>query len=73
MEKHIQFGKYMGQIEDFGNYLKKKIVSDDPQARWETCQACEHFYKPTGTCKECGCFMKLKTKLRAASCPVGKW
>lgn len=73
MEKHIQFGKYMGQIEDFGNYLKKKIVSDDTESRWAACQACEYFFKPTGTCKKCGCFMKLKTKIKAASCPIGKW
>ena len=24
-------------------------------------------------CKKCGCFMKEKTKLAHASCPVGKW
>ena len=63
----------MGRIEEFGDYLKKKLISDDPQARWAECQACEHFFKPTGTCKKCGCFMNVKTKLKAAKCPVGKW
>jgi rRNA maturation endonuclease Nob1 len=63
----------MKQIEEFGNYLKGKIISDEIDARWDMCQACEHFFRPTGTCKKCGCFMKLKTKLKAATCPVGKW
>ena len=63
----------MKQIEEFGNYLKKKIVSDDTEARWAECQTCEYFFKPTGTCKKCGCFLKLKTKIKAASCPIGKW
>jgi len=24
-------------------------------------------------CKKCGCFMAIKTKLQAATCPLGKW
>lgn len=24
-------------------------------------------------CEHCGCFMPAKTKLAAASCPLGKW
>ena len=37
------------------------------------CKDCIFYFKPTGTCKKCGCFMKLKTKIKAASCPIGKW
>tara|TARA_R100000008_G_C3490541_1_gene118490 strand:- start:105 stop:326 length:222 start_codon:yes stop_codon:yes gene_type:complete len=73
MESVIQFGRLMGQIEDFASYLKKKLVSDDPSSRWAECQSCEYLFKPTGTCKKCGCFMKLKTKLKNAKCPIGKW
>lgn len=43
------------------------------QYRLEICKACD-FYRPkTNTCKKCGCFMKLKTSLAHASCPIGKW
>ena len=42
-------------------------------ARWNECQGCEHFISATSQCKKCGCFMKVKTKLATASCPVGKW
>ena len=41
--------------------------------RWDKCLECEHLFKPTNTCKKCGCFMKMKTKFAGASCPIGKW
>ena len=37
------------------------------------CRTCEYFRPKTETCKKCGCFMKLKTRLERASCPIGKW
>lgn len=41
--------------------------------RLEICQTCE-FYKPkTNRCAKCGCFMKLKTQLEHAKCPMKKW
>ena len=39
--------------------------------RMDTCRSCEkyrHF-----VCMECGCFMPVKTRLRAAECPLKKW
>jgi len=40
---------------------------------YSICQGCEFFSKNTKRCKKCGCFMKLKTTLKMAKCPVGKW
>jgi DNA gyrase inhibitor GyrI len=62
----------MGQIEEFGAYLKKKLVSEDVNHRWAICQTCPEL-TPNNRCKQCGCFMKLKTKVKAAKCPIGKW
>jgi len=45
-------------------------VSDE---RLKICKACEHFIKTTTTCKKCGCFMIIKTKLVNSECPIGKW
>lgn len=42
-------------------------------ARLEICKVCEFYGKSTNRCKKCGCFMKLKTNLEHARCPVGKW
>ena len=41
--------------------------------RLEICKACPAYRPRTNTCKKCGCFMKLKTQLEHAKCPVGKW
>ena len=41
--------------------------------RLKICQECPAYRPKSNTCKKCGCFMKLKTKLEHAKCPVGKW
>ena len=51
------------------NYIEK-IKSDK---RMQTCSGCEHLIKLTHQCKKCGCLMNLKTKLKDATCPIGKW
>jgi hypothetical protein len=42
-------------------------------SRLEICKGCEWFRQNAETCRKCGCFMKLKTKLEKAACPIGKW
>lgn len=46
---------------------------DTRDARLGVCKGCERLFKPTRTCRECGCFMAAKTWLKDASCPLGKW
>lgn len=41
--------------------------------RLNVCKGCDELFKPTRTCKECGCFMALKTWLKDATCPLEKW
>lgn len=52
-----------------------KVWVDQPtaQTRFNLCKTCPRFIPQTATCKECGCFMKVKTKLSLAWCPLGKW
>lgn len=51
-----------------------KRVSDDVQKRrFDICLSCDMLVKSTHQCKKCGCFMKAKTTLPNASCPLGKW
>jgi len=51
------------------NYVSEEI-SD---VRMSICMDCPSLIKLTKTCKECGCFMTMKTKLIKAECPLGKW
>ena len=43
------------------------------KTRKDICEACDEYIKSTTTCKKCGCFMNIKNKLQAATCPIGKW
>lgn len=52
-----------------GNYTNSEIRG----GRLDICLGCERLFKPTRTCKECGCFMSLKTWLKEAHCPLDKW
>ena len=41
--------------------------------RISICKKCPSLLKPTWTCKECGCFMKIKARLEHSKCPLDKW
>ncbi|MBA95805.1 MAG: hypothetical protein CMP21_08835 [Rickettsiales bacterium] len=45
----------------------------DVKKRLSICKECEFLFKPTKTCKKCGCFMKIKARMSNVSCPIGKW
>jgi hypothetical protein len=51
----------------------RRVDDDVASARLDICRSCPSFIALTTTCKECGCVMKLKTKLKNASCPLDKW
>ena len=52
------------------NYIQDLTISD---ARLDICKSCPELIRFTGQCKKCGCFMKIKTRLQGATCPIGKW
>jgi hypothetical protein len=53
---------------------KTKDASDAvARARMEICEACPQLIPITKQCRQCGCFMPLKTKLEYALCPLNKW
>ena len=41
--------------------------------RMSICKECPFLSKRANKCTKCGCFMDLKTTLKKAKCPVGKW
>jgi hypothetical protein len=55
---------------DKNAYNLDETISND---RYAICESCPRFFKITKQCKECGCFMAIKTKLKEAVCPLGKW
>lgn len=51
----------------------EKLPEEVSNKRLNICLGCDRLIKLTNQCKECGCFMNLKTKLPNAVCPIGKW
>lgn len=58
---------------DLLNPKTKHAAEELSSSRMSICQACPELIKLTKQCKKCGCFMSAKTKLEAATCPLGKW
>jgi len=52
------------------------VEPKDPRAaiaiRIETCKACPEL-NALNFCRQCGCFMPAKVRIKSVSCPIGKW
>ena len=76
----IEFDEYSKENQEIDyryipKQVKKYLIHDQSiiDSRMDECLKCEHFFKPTSSCKKCGCFMKVKSKVGDFACPVGKW
>jgi hypothetical protein len=58
---------------DILNPNKPKSPEELVIYRLDLCKQCEFYRERTNQCKKCVCFMKLKTSLVHAKCPIGKW
>jgi len=43
------------------------------EERLEICRECVYYFKPTGNCKRCMCFMKIKARIAPMECPQKYW
>ena len=60
-------------MEEEPTSLPLKEIFDIAKTRMDICRECPRLFQPTRTCKECGCFMLIKTKLPESQCPLGHW
>ena len=44
----------------------------DPKERMEICNSCP-FKGDDQRCGKCGCFLPAKTRVKKATCPIGRW
>ena len=60
-------------MRGMSNRLKNVILHDQDiiDKRWDICMGCE--FLNNNKCDKCGCFMKVKTRVATARCPIGKW
>jgi len=70
-----EYKKKLGETRpwDFLNPKTEYATSETADSRLAICESCPSLIKTGKQCKECGCFMVLKTKLQEAKCPLGKW
>jgi hypothetical protein len=53
-----------------------RVTEEVREERYDTCKACPHFIEESKRCSSCGCFMELKTWVKAKPellCPKNKW
>jgi hypothetical protein len=75
MDKWEEYKNKLGDTRpwDVINKNTQYVSGDLSSTRYAICESCPRFFKITHQCKECGCFMKIKTKIESAECPLGKW
>ena len=49
------------------------VPSEVYKKRIDICKSCVKYFKLTGNCKVCGCFMKIKARVSQQYCPEEKW
>ena len=55
------------KLFDRSDRVSREIRKD----RLACCELCPSL--KAGVCTECGCVVKLKTKVASEACPLGKW
>jgi hypothetical protein len=50
-----------------------RVETEVATERLNICKECPLYIPSTHQCKDCKCFMDMKTKLPNAECPIGKW
>lgn len=54
--------------------MNKFFVTDEIyQDRLSICKDCNYYFKPTGSCKVCLCFMSIKARIGSQECPQKYW
>lgn len=61
------------KFTDLFNPNKPRSTKEVIEDRLAICQTCPQLNQKLMQCRKCGCFMKLKTTLQGAKCPLGKW
>jgi predicted Zn-ribbon and HTH transcriptional regulator len=63
------------RLQEVKQHVEKDLLAEESVVviRLKTCDECPRLYRPTQQCKECGCFVKAKSRIKNSECPLGKW
>jgi hypothetical protein len=73
--KWQQYKEKLGDTRpwDLLNPNTEYALEEEADRRYDICKGCPELIDLTKQCKQCGCFMVMKTKLQHATCPLNKW
>ena len=51
----------------------RNVSTEAREKRLDICKKCEFYDNENTSCKECGCYLMVKTSWASESCPLDKW
>lgn len=60
-------------VQSVANGNPLNVSEFEKENRLAICNSCKFFDKNRQKCSKCGCFMSIKTYLKAEKCPIGLW
>lgn len=80
-KQYPDFWQQMKNFKEFAESVGQNAVQGDEvfvaeekrKKREEICLSCSQFNKESKKCYLCGCYMVVKWKFNAASCPIDMW
>ena len=70
---HIEHRITIDNKDNYMDWNNFKVSDQTQKSRIDICNLCERYNATLLICKECGCFVNMKTWLKEARCPLGKW
>jgi hypothetical protein len=64
---------FVGAVADYALAGFPAMPEGESERRLNTCRACPEFVPESSQCRQCGCYMNLKTQLATSACPLGLW
>lgn len=68
-----EYKKKLGTTRPWDYVTETKVDETVSEKRMSICLECPELIQLTKQCKQCGCFMNMKTRLEKATCPLRKW
>jgi len=60
-------------IDDAIKHGAIRVPDEVKEERLSICSSCSYYDPEQERCKECGCWLQLKTSFAASECPIDKW
>lgn len=64
---------FLNSFKSYYNSGFMNVNNDVALKRISICKSCDKFNEVLQQCKECGCFLQIKTAWATEKCPLDKW